>query len=70
MFNKKADDSYRFKTIYEQGNLIDGGPYCEIIVDTVTGVNYLHSLTFNGSGTSIIPLLDKDGMIVVSPAES
>ncbi len=42
----------------------------DFIVDTVTGVNYLHSTTGNVAGTSITQLLDKDGMIVVSSAES
>ena len=69
MHNKKVKDSPRFKTSYKQRSLLDDAPYCDIIVDTVTGVNYLISTSENSFGTSITPLLDKDGKIVVAPTE-
>jgi hypothetical protein len=75
MINKKNKkehkEDWRFKTIYGQGNLVEGGPCISIFVDTVTGVNYLVT-TSGGSGaigTSITPLLDKDGKPVVSIIE-
>ena len=52
----------RFIKIYSQGALAP----TEILVDTVTGVNYLsHS---DGSGCGFTVLLDRDGRPVVSSA--
>ncbi len=51
----------RFKTIYSQGLQ----PYREIIVDTLTGVNYLFVRGGNSGGLTV--LLDKDGKPVVTP---
>lgn len=51
----------RFKTIYSQGLK----PYREIIVDTLTGVNYLFTMYSNSGGLTV--LIDKDGKPVVTP---
>ncbi len=51
----------RFKTIYAQGFK----PYREIIVDTLTGVNYLFVRSGNSGGLTV--LIDKDGKPVVTP---
>jgi hypothetical protein len=57
MFEKKKK---RF-IIKETQNLSMGA--IQIIVDTVTGVNYLN--TVGGSASGLTPLLDKFGKVVV-----
>ncbi len=60
MFGNKDKKEKRFIIKEEQG-LAFGGIY--IILDTVTGVNYI---TTSASGpTGITPLLDKDGKVVI-----
>ena len=57
MFNKKPK---RFKVKLRED--FDMG-YLQIIVDTVTGVNYV--VTIGASPSGITPLLDKNGMVVI-----
>ena len=52
----------RFKTVYSQ--TLDTFGECKIIMDTVTGVNYLMADS-TGSG-GLTPLLDQNGKPVVS----
>jgi hypothetical protein len=56
VFNKKEK---RFITKDDQGDI-------RIVVDSVTGVNYIVTLDGIGSGISgITPLLDKNGNVVI-----
>lgn len=57
----------RFVKVYAQGNPLTSGKI-EILVDTVTGVNYLYRLS--GYSGGLTPLLDKDGKPVVTPLAS
>jgi hypothetical protein len=50
----------RFIEIYSQKGLTEIG----IFVDTLTGINYL--LINKGFGVGLVPLLNSDGMVVVS----
>ena len=50
----------RFIEIYSQKGLTEIG----IFVDTLTGINYL--LINKGFGVGLVPLLNLDGMVVVS----
>lgn len=61
MFNQDSDQ--RFKLIYEQGIT----PSHKIIVDTITGVNYLFIDDGNAGGLTV--LLNKDGKPVITPIE-
>ncbi len=56
--------SQRFVKTYKQGNSLTSDK-TEVIVDTVTGVNYL--LWQNGYAGGLTPLLDKDGKPIVTP---
>lgn len=58
----------RFKVIYYQEPRALEDAF-KIIVDTKTGVNYMQLLLVNSSGTSITPLYDKNGNVVVSSPE-
>ncbi len=51
----------RFETIYSQGTI----DVTQILVDTVTGVNYVFRKVGNAGGITL--LLDKDGKPVISP---
>lgn len=51
----------RFKVIYREGTFA----IKEVFVDTLTGVNYLRSVT--AKGESMVPLYDPYGKIIVSP---
>ena len=53
----------RFEIAYKDGN--DFATTEMILVDKVTGVNYL--FVKNGYGGGLTPLLDRDGKPVVSP---
>lgn len=57
MFEKKEK---RFKVKEEQGL---GMGAVQIVVDTATGVNYLHTIGAAASG--ITPLLDENGNVVI-----
>lgn len=61
MFKKQEK---RFVEKYAQGLGLGG---MQIIVDTVTGVNYLATLGTGSNG--ITPLLDRNGNIVVDEIE-
>jgi len=56
----KEIDKERFVRVYRQGALRS----FEIIVDRVTGVNYLFA-TYGEAG-GITPLLDKNGYVIVT----
>lgn len=60
MFEKKEKKAKRF-VVKEEQNL--GMSAVQIIVDTVTGVNYLNTVGTSISG--ITPLLDSNGNVVV-----
>jgi len=57
----------RFVVIHKEGSSIRSKGIHSIIVDTVTGVNYLE--VNGGYGSSITPLLDANGRVVVTPKE-
>lgn len=59
MFNQDSDQ--RFKIIYEQGMM----PYHKIILDTITGVNYLYVGDDNAGGLTV--LLDNKGQPLITP---
>ncbi len=54
----------RFVKVYSQGVV---GRGMEIYVDRETGVNYLLAW---GNGTSLTPLLDRDGKPIVTPTSN
>lgn len=60
----------RFTVVYEdEGGLFDIS-LCRIIIDNVTGVNYLCSVdSGNGGISGITPLLDSNGNVVVTIPE-
>lgn len=51
----------RFVELYKEGTFTSS----IILVDTLTGVNYLY--VSNGSGCGLTPLLDAYGHVIVSP---
>ncbi|MBO5797814.1 MAG: xylan 1,4-beta-xylosidase [Clostridia bacterium] len=54
--------------MYQQGlGFRNNGP-CRILVDRVTGVNYLYYTLGNSGG--LTPLLDANGKPVVTPVEN
>lgn len=53
----------RFEKIYYNGGGFSG-PATTILVDKLTGVNYL--FVQNGYGGGLTPLLNRDGTVVVS----
>lgn len=59
MFKEKEDK--RFIKIFKEGSLTES---IQILLDTETGVNYIHLNA--GYGISLTPLLDSDGKVVVS----
>lgn len=61
MFEKKEKKAKRFVVREEQGLGMAGA--VQIIVDTVTGVNYLN--TVDASMTGITPLLDSNGNVII-----
>lgn len=61
MFEKKEKKTKRFVVKEEQGLGMAGA--VQIIVDTVTGVNYLN--TVGASMNGITPLLDSKGNVII-----
>ncbi len=61
MFDKKEKKGKRFVIKEEQGLGMSGA--VQIIVDTVTGVNYLNAV--GSLPTGITPLLDSNGNVVI-----
>ncbi len=61
MFDKKEKKTKRFVVKEEQGLGMVGA--VQIIIDTVTGVNYLN--TVGSSMTGITPLLDSKGNVII-----
>lgn len=59
MFKDREDK--RFIKIFKEGSLTES---IQILLDTETGVNYIHLSA--GYGISLTPLLDSDRKIVVS----
>ncbi|MDE6035075.1 MAG: hypothetical protein K2G36_04115 [Ruminococcus sp.] len=59
MFEKSEKKPKRF-IVKEEQNI--GFSAIQIIVDTITGVNYIHIM---GEGNGITPLLDDKGNIVI-----
>ncbi len=60
MFDKKEKKAKRF--VVKEDQLLGMGAV-QIIVDTVTGVNYMNTF---GSGTGgLTPLLDENGNVVI-----
>ena len=53
----------RFSVTYTQGGFVDPG--VKILVDRVTGVNYMW--TESGYAGGLTPLLNRDGTPVVTP---
>jgi hypothetical protein len=54
-------DGKRFEVIYKQGTM----DVYKVIVDKVTGVNYLQSI--NGYAGGITVLLDREGKPIITP---
>ncbi len=54
----------RFEVIYRDGSQLRNGGMHQILVDKVTGVNYL--VWKEGYAGGITPLLDAEGKVVVS----
>lgn len=59
MFKDREDK--RFIKIFKEGSLTES---IQILLDTETGVNYIHLNA--GYGISLTPLLDSDGKVLVS----
>lgn len=59
-----ANDNDRFRVVYKQSNAM-GAERIQIIVDTVTGVNYIFKN--DGYAGGLTPLLDRDGKPVITP---
>lgn len=59
---KMADKNDRFIITYKQGV----ATRTEILVDKLTGVNYLFRVE-NGYAGGLTPLLDRDGKPIVTP---
>lgn len=56
----------RFQTIYHQGSFVT--PDIDVIVDKLTGVNYL--VFKNGTQVDhVLPLLDRDGKPLITETE-
>ena len=53
-----AKQDKRFEVVHEEGNGLTS-PACTVLLDTVTGVQYLFTASGNAGG--LTPLLDKDG---------
>ncbi|MGN0984983.1 MAG: DUF6440 family protein [Candidatus Enterenecus sp.] len=47
----------RFEVVQEHGGGF--GPYCQVLLDTATGVQYL--FVQNGNAGGLTPLLDREG---------
>lgn len=60
MFEKKEKKAKRFVVKEEQ---MLGMGAVQIIVDTVTGINYLN--TVGGSANGLTPLLDSNGNVII-----
>ena len=60
---KMAKDE-RFEVIYQDGSQLKDSGTRQILVDKVTGVNYL--VWHSGYAGGITPLLDSDGNVVVT----
>lgn len=58
-----ANNDKRFEKIYTQGMM----DTMEILVDKVTGVNYL--FVTSGYAGGLTPLLNRDGTPVITPVE-
>ncbi len=60
-----AKKNARFVPVYKDGNYFKYEGKRVILVDTVTGVNYL-TWQSGGYGGGITPLLDSEGKVVVT----
>lgn len=60
-----AKKQKRFEKVYEESNF-GAGVTTAVILDRETGVNYM-LVTAVGGGSSITPLLGRDGQPVISP---
>lgn len=59
-----AKNGDRFEVVLEEGSQLRNEGFRQILVDKVTGVNYL--LWKAGYGAGITPLLDSDGKVIVT----
>ena len=59
-----AKKESRFEVVYKDGSQLKDDGLRPILVDTVTGVNYL--VWKSGYAGGITPLLDSEGKVVVS----
>lgn len=64
MDNEKEFDGDRFEAVYEQEDGILSVETKKILVDKVTGVNYL--FVKSGYGGGLTPLLDENGKPIVT----
>lgn len=59
-----AKETERFAVIHKEGNQLKDGGIRQLLVDKETGVTYL--LWNSGYGSAITPLLNADGMLVIT----
>ena len=59
-----AKANNRFTVVYKEGSTLTNAGYRQLLVDKQTGVTYL--LISCGYGSSITPLLDEEGNVVIS----
>ncbi len=62
-----AKKDQRFEVVYKDGSQWASSGFRQILVDKQTGVNYL--LWNSGYAGGITPLLDAQGMLIVTPVE-
>ena len=65
--NNMAKKEQRFEVIYKDGSQWLNSGFRQILVDKETGVNYL--VWNSGYAGGITPLLDDQGMVIVTPVE-
>ena len=59
----------RMTCIYEE-SIGFGSPITRVLMDNMTGVQYLVVLGYgNGTGTAVIPMVDRDGKILAAPMQ-
>lgn len=59
-----SKEENRFKVIFKDGSQLKDDGVRQIIVDTVTGVNYI--VWKSGYAGGITPLLDSEGKVVIT----
>ena len=63
-----AKKNNRFTVVYKEGSSLSNSGFRQLLVDKQTGVTYLFISC--GYGSSITPLLDRDGRPVITRVDS